>query len=510
MSRQQDASASNLDLFSSQEWRLDNLYHTVDEQGRDVPFRMRPAQRRLFRDMASRNIVLKARQLGFTTLIDLMALDQALFVPNTTAAIIAESLPKASEIFDRKIRHPYDGLPAEIRQHVPITSCSGSRLELANGSRISVTVSARSMTCTFLHVSEYGPVSARFPDKALEIMTGSFPAVHAGGRIFVESTAMGNSGCFYDMVQAALLRQGNGAPLLPQEFRLHFFPWYEDPKYRVEGDYPVPQRLRIYLDGLEARLGIKLDPAQRAWYAIQEGQLHEEMWREYPSFPEEAFQVAQTGAYYAAQFDEIIKDRRISTVPVDDSLPVHTAWDLGVSDDMAVWFVQFHGSECRVVDFYAASGEGLPHFVRVLRDRGYSYGMHFAPHDIAVRDLSSGASRLEAAAAMGLRFERVMTNRDVQAGIEAVRELLGFCWFDAARTEEGVKSLRAYRREWDDRRGCYADHPLHDWASHASDAFRTLAVAWKAGMIRDAGLSSARRGISPDEVTSRGGLSTRW
>ena len=187
--REQEA---RTERFGSLEWRMDHLYRIVDEQGTEVPFVMRDAQRRLLRNMWYRNIVLKARQLGFTTFIDLLGLDRCLFVPNTVMAVIAESKDKASEIFDKKIRLPYDRLPPEIKGAVGMSSCSKLGLELTNGSRISVTVSARSMTCNFLHVSEYGPVSAREPGKAREILTGSFPTVHEGGHIFVESTAMGN------------------------------------------------------------------------------------------------------------------------------------------------------------------------------------------------------------------------------------------------------------------------------------------------------------------------------
>lgn len=493
-------------VFGSLAWRMDHLYRIVDERGRETRFEMRAAQRRLLERMWYRNIVLKARQLGFTTFIDLLGLDRCLFVPNTVMAVIAESKDKASEIFEKKIRFPYDRLPQEIKAQVGISSASKLGMELSNGSRISVTVSARSMTCNFLHVSEYGPVSAREPQKAREILTGSFPTVHEGGHIFVESTAMGSEGDFYELVRAAQEREARGTPLAEREFRLHFFPWWGDPKYRMEGGAPPVARLEEYFARLEAERGIRLDAAQRAWYAATEAQLREAMWSEFPSFAEEAFQTAQDGSYYGRQFEAVLRERRLSAAPYEEALPVHTAWDLGVSDDMAVWFAQFHGSECRLIDYYAASGEGLPHYVGVLRERGYRYGRHFAPHDIAVRELSTGVSRMEAAARLGLRFERVPTNADVAGGIDAARDLLARCWFDAARCEEGVKCLRAYRREWDDRRGCYRDRPCHDWASHGADAFRTLAVAWRMGLVDEAGLSGAAPSYAPEELEVRGGL----
>lgn len=505
-----DGNVSMVEAFGSLAWRMDNLYFVVDQDGREVRFRMRDAQRRLFSRMHTRNIVLKARQLGFTTFIDLLGLDRALFVPNTVFAIVAESLPKASEIFDKKIKYPYERLPSPIRDKVGIVSESGSRLELSNGSRISVTVSARSMTCNFLHISEYGPISARYPDKAMEILTGSFPSVHASGIIFVESTAMGASGCFYDMVRQAILRQGNPARLSRDEFRLHFFPWFEDGTYSSQSELEVPARLERYFDGLEKRLGISLSQGQRKWYAMKEATLHEEMWREYPSFADEAFQSAQDGAYYREQFDRILSGRRITIVPYEEALPVYTGWDLGISDDMSVWFVQFHGSQCRVIDYYASSGEGIQHYIRVLHDKGYRYGGHFAPHDISVREIGTGLSRMEVASSLGLRFSRVPTNQDVMGGIQAARELLEFCWFDASKCEEGLKCLQAYRREWDDRHGCYKDRPLHDWSSHGADSFRTLAAAWKMGLIRDAGLAGTQGSVSETDLHVTGGMQPLW
>ena len=156
------------DAVGSQAWRLNNLYHIVDEQGQDVLFKMRPAQRLFFEDYTYFNIVLKARQLGFTTLIDLIGLDMTLFRQDFTAVIIAETREKAADIFEKKVRHPYDRLPKEIRDWCPIVSHSAEgELRFGNGSCIKVMVSARSGTCQFLHVSEYGTVCAMQTAKAL-------------------------------------------------------------------------------------------------------------------------------------------------------------------------------------------------------------------------------------------------------------------------------------------------------------------------------------------------------
>ena len=250
--------------IGSQKWRLNNLYHIVDERGEDVLFRMRPAQEAFFDGMWYYNIVLKARQLGFTTLIDLIGLDMVLFRSNFTAVIIAETKDKAADIFARKVLYPYEHLPEELKRWCPAVSQSQSgEVRFGNGSEIKVMVSARSGTCQFLHVSEYGPVCAKQPAKAREIKTGSFPAVHAGGYCFVESTAMGNSGYFYDMVMRANAARLSGARLGRQEFRLHFFPWYENAEYKAERTGAIPARLLRYFDELYSRHGVELTEEQQ-------------------------------------------------------------------------------------------------------------------------------------------------------------------------------------------------------------------------------------------------------
>jgi hypothetical protein len=143
---------------------------------------------------------------------------------------------------------------------------------------------------------------------------------------------------------------------------------------------------------------------------------------------------------------------------------------------MAIWFSQsLRTGEIRLIDYYESSGEGLPHYVQVLRERGYTYGKHWAPHDINVRELASGRSRLEAARSLGLKFETA-PNVSIEEGIHAARLLLPRCWFDATKTKAGLEALQHYRRDYNSRLNEFKAIPVHDWASHAADAFRMLAV----------------------------------
>lgn len=179
------------------------------------------------------------------------------------------------------------------------------------------------------------------------------------------------------------------------------------------------------------------------------------------------------GAIYRAEMERAWIEERIRPVPIDPNLPVHTAWDLGVLDATAIWFFQLSKGtgERRYVDYYEANGEPLSHYVGVLAARGYNYGTHFGPHDLEVRELATGKTRREVAAALGLKFSLV-PNIGLEEGIDAARRAFPMCWFDERRCKAGIEALTHYRRDYNQRLGEFKPAPVHDWASHGCDAFR--------------------------------------
>lgn len=191
-----------------------------------------------------------------------------------------------------------------------------------------------------------------------------------------------------------------------------------------------------------------------------------------------SFEAPLSGSYFGALMARADADKRIGIVPYDPGLKVHTAWDLGIDDMMSIWFVQTRGPEVRWIDYYQNNGEGLAHYINVLQGKPYVYDNHYAPHDIKVRELGTGKSRLEVAGGLGLKFT-VAPDMSLPDGIEALRSVLATSWFDAEKTAVGLDAIRNYRREWDDTNKTYKSHPLHDWSSHATDAARTFAVAHK-------------------------------
>lgn len=192
-----------------------------------------------------------------------------------------------------------------------------------------------------------------------------------------------------------------------------------------------------------------------------------------------SFEAGMVGSYYGTQLARLVEQGHLARVPHDPRLLVDTGWDLGMDDSTVIWFAQVARSETRIIDYYEASGEGLTHYVKVLREKqdqfGYNYGRHFAPHDIEVRELGTGKSRKEIAHKLGLKFTTV-PKLSVEDGIEAVRTLLPTCYFDELKTKKGFDALMNYRKEFDEKRRTFLQQPYHDWSSHGADGFRTLAV----------------------------------
>jgi hypothetical protein len=194
-----------------------------------------------------------------------------------------------------------------------------------------------------------------------------------------------------------------------------------------------------------------------------------------------SFEAAIAGAYYAKD----IVDSQITDVPCDPELPVFTAWDIGYTDDTAIWFYQVVSGEIHVIDYYAANGHGVEHYAEVLNKRGYNYAKRgdkpflWLPHDAKAKTFASGGkSSQEQFFALGYA-SLIVPDLSLQDGVQALRMALPRMWFDAEKCKEGIEALKLYRREWDSDKKIFRDKPLHDWTSHAADAARYMAIAWR-------------------------------
>jgi len=305
------------------------IYKIKDKNWVIIPFIPNNEQRHLLENIHYRNIILKARQLWFSTLIQILMLDQALFYNNISCWVIAQWLKEAKNIFDNKIKFAYENLPEWLKKERPLLKDSSDTLEFNNWSSIYVATSFRWGTLQYLHISEYWKICIKNPEKAKEINTWAIESVGKWNYIFIESTAEGKAWDFFEKTQKAQKLQQENKKLNELEFKFFFYAWFLVDNYRIKDDYLVLTQETIdYFNKLESDYWIKCDEEQKKWYQIKKEEKKEAMLREYPSTPEEAFMVAIEWSYYQKRIEKTIQDRRICQVPYEKALDVYTAWDL--------------------------------------------------------------------------------------------------------------------------------------------------------------------------------------
>ena len=194
---------------------------------------------------------------------------------------------------------------------------------------------------------------------------------------------------------------------------------------------------------------------------------------------EGGFLIFSEGAYYSAELRRAKDENRITKVRYDRSKGVVTSWDLGIGDSTSIVFAQFIGTEIHIIDYYEGSGVGLEHYVRVLQEKGYVYDQHVLPHDVRVRELGTGKSRMEMLEDLGINNIEIAPSLLIDDGIQQVRTMLDKCFFDDENCEKLIDSLLAYSRDWDDNGKTWRMRPRHDWSSHACDAMRYMAIGYK-------------------------------
>ena len=193
-----------------------------------------------------------------------------------------------------------------------------------------------------------------------------------------------------------------------------------------------------------------------------------------------SFDAAVEGSYYGQILNELEDKKHMQEIPREELSRTFTAWDLGMGDSTSIWVAQLVGSEVRLIDYYENHGVGLDHYVKWIRDNDYIKAEHILPHDVRVRELGSGKSRLEMLEEAGLEI-KIAPRMGLDDGIQAVRRLLPRCWFNVPKVQTGLNCLRNYRRDYDEKRKIFYERPLHDWSSHGSDSFRYLALGLDEG-----------------------------
>jgi hypothetical protein len=473
--------ALNHDEWADPVWRLHHLYSIVDKNGKKRPFVPNDIQRHFLENYWYLNVILKARQQGFSTLIDLMLLDQALWVPDTKCHIIAQGLNEAQGLFRTKVRFPFRNMLPGLAELFPPVRETTMEYEFKNGSSISVGVSARSGTVQYLHVSELGKIARQFPQKAAEIQSGAFEAVGKGNFIFVESTAEGIGGLFHDMVNVAKQHRDSSDELTEQSWKLHFYPWHGVQEYRSDAKIEIRPSEERYFTDLE-NLGVRLDSQQKAWY-VQKARTYERdpnlMLQEYPSTEIEPFKASNEDKFWGRQLETANAQGRICVFGIG-SKPMQTFWDLG-RDGMVCLIGQDSIDGFRWVNSLHSTGGLVSEMAAELSRLPYVFTDMWLPHDgedksVVTKDTAKAQLK---AAFPNARIHIVPRVQHKQTAINAARERIGTDFFHIKTFAEALGQFGKYRKTWSEKLGIFTEDPVHDKASHYADAYMTYATGYR-------------------------------
>jgi hypothetical protein len=335
-----------------------------------------------------------------------------------------------------------------------------------------------------------GMIAAKFPDKAREITTGSLQAVPATGFCFIESTAEGQDGAFYEIARRAEAKRLQMKVLTPADYHFHFFAWWMDPGYTMApASVSISTKQHDYFDGIEDAMGCTLNLGQRAWYVtkLEEDFAHEPdlMWREYPSTPDECWKSSTEGKYLARLVQKARADGRVGTFPIVQRLPANTFWDLGVGDDTVCWVHQHVNGWDRWVAYREQSGVGLLPFITWLEGLGVSFDSHYLPHDASnrIQNVESTSSMVSQCRALRPSWTWRVVPRvaTIQHGIDLLRLDMSTHQYDETACKEGLHHLENYSREFNQRLQVWTNQPRHDEHSHAADAIRQKAQGYQVG-----------------------------
>ena len=462
-------------------WRLNNLYRIIDKNSDSIPFKLNSVQQDVLDNMHSRNLILKARQVGMSTFSVLYLLDEVLFNKNISAGIVSYSLEHAQHIFKKIIGHALDTLHEKIRSLTGIVQRSAREIRFNNGSSLRVDTTLRGASYPLVLVSEFGKTCARNPQKAEEVITGTLQTVPPTGKIIIESTGEGSEGYFAEMVMNAA-RRGN-ENLSPLDYKLFFYPWMDDPSYQLENKVPQDIYLTDYFKKIEGETGRTITPQQKNWYAAQEAILQDKIKQEFPSTISEAFLASSDAFYFSEGIQKAYDEKRCLYSPLYDALfPLYVAMDIGVNDLTVMIFFQVLHGEVRIIDYYEDKNKGVDFYAKfLLQDKKFLYHTIFLPHDSVKRDPLDTSNSYERDfrrlfAGTNTKFH-VLKKMDKQLSISHSKNLLDRCVFNLNRVKPLLDQMNKYRKKWNESLGRYMEEPLHNEASNYADAYRYLSQA---------------------------------
>ena len=509
-------------------WRLNNLFMIERKSGPPCLFQENWAQRKLFDEMqVGGNIILKARQMGMSTFICLQIANAMWFLPNFRAGTVDKTLDDAKEKLG-KIRFAWENLDNPAMPNADIGKIIKEQLKLekdredylvwSNGSSIRVGTDLRGGTVNIVHISEMGAIAIEDPKKATKIRSGTLNAISSGQYVFLESTHEGGKvGLHYRLLKKA--QETAPEELTPMKLKFHFFAWHQDASYVANADrVRIRPEMATYFAALEKEDGIVLSPEQRAWYDQKEEEQEEDMKKEYPSTPEEAYEVNAELAIYGKRMSALRAKGRICDFDCSPEAPLIAGWDVGHSDYTSIWLVQFAGQEIRWLDWYENNREDPSHYVDQISKWQAKHervvARHFLPHDTGYKGVT-GKPYVAVLKEHGLGNLVVLPRTaDVWLGINKLREMLASSWFHKSNCGEprwkdgkdfpsGIQCLEGYHKEQPGSGGKLKEEPVHDGFSHSCDAARTIAEACLLGKIgKSTGADIGAGGYSGEHAVS--------
>ena len=471
--------------LSSKFWRLNNLYTIKDKDGQERLLKLNNSQIRVLKKFKhNKKIILKSRQQGISTLFLAYYLDECIFRPGYESGIQSYGQKESDKLVSRA-ELMWDKFPEEVKKltGISIDKNNNTGMFFNNGSSLKIG-NFRGDTLQGLHVSELAKIVKKSPEKAKELKTGAFQAVSVKNRITIESTAEGASGLFFDIWTKAERLQKANISLSPLDFEAIFLPWYDDPDCSLNHAQTISDSQQNYFSGLEAELNIVLTNPQKWWYVAKEDELGEDMRREYPSTPAEAFLQSIEGAYYGREYKKL----KIRPDLYDSNLKVHLSFDLGMNDTFTIGMFQLSpNGKPKLIGEFGDNGNGLEYYRDILNaikmKYGYTYGKTYVPHDIKVKELIAGKTRWQALKELG--FDLLLVKRHkILDGIEATREMLKDLEVDIT-CDNILNGLQNYRKKYDEKYRVFLDAPVHDEHSHWADMIRYMAMGLKYSPITD-------------------------
>jgi len=188
-----------------------------------------------------------------------------------------------------------------------------------------------------------------------------------------------------------------------------------------------------------------------------------------------SFDAALRGAIYGTEMERAEQEGRIKELALDPNLPLDIVADLGYTDDTVLTFFQKSPGGILIHEVYSNNELDWDHYLDEMDSRDVRDV--YLPHDARAKNLQTGRSIMEQTIKRGYR-PRLVPDHKLRDGIASTRKLLPYTYWNRSLTSGGIEAMKSYRREWDDKLGCYRDRPVHDWSSHIADCIRYLAMVF--------------------------------